>query len=148
MYIPDDEWDKFINESSDLIDACSYLVFPKEEDMNPLVLQRKNILSACAGMLQAFVNLQDKAFGQIQWNPIENPPKECGTYLVIYQKRHGKSGCFMRVSSYFVGSGHKKPHFSSHEYYRAKDITHWTELPLPPGIRKTKIKSISRTKCA
>jgi hypothetical protein len=68
MYIPDEKWDQMINESCDIVTAISYLVSPKENETNPEILKRKNLFYSCSGMLQAFINLENKpiALSQIK----------------------------------------------------------------------------------
>jgi hypothetical protein len=66
MYIPDEKWDQLVNESCDLVTTISYLVSPKENETNPEILKRKNIFYSCSGMLQAFINLENKRISLAQ----------------------------------------------------------------------------------
>ena len=68
MYIDDKNWDRLINESCDVIASIGHLVFPTELEMNSELLRRKNMFYICSGMLQAFINLENKpiALSQIK----------------------------------------------------------------------------------
>lgn len=49
MYVPDEEWDDLVNASCDLIDYLKGPLAPAPEKVQD-----------CIGILQAFINLQDK----------------------------------------------------------------------------------------